>query len=199
MSLSVLGGWWVEGHAGDDGRAVGAGGGYTDLACRDDVESRALYDLLGREWCRCSTRTTGTAGLRLGQEQTGRSCHSAPRHGKFARMFKASARAARAGAGFARAADARADSLLGTNQGGTFYKLFARFQTLFCWISLLGRTFSATPFSSVPSTPFSFAIARLSTAPRPPSWRDSEGVAQAFFSTNRGPMQTCGRPFTGCR
>jgi starch phosphorylase len=49
LNLSVLDGWWVEGYAGDNGWAIGAGEEYTDLAYQDDVESRAIYDLLEQE------------------------------------------------------------------------------------------------------------------------------------------------------
>src|SRR5262249_52346042 len=49
LNLSILDGWWVEGYAGDNGFAIGAGEEYTDLAYQDDVESRAVYDLLEQE------------------------------------------------------------------------------------------------------------------------------------------------------
>jgi starch phosphorylase len=49
LNLSVLDGWWVEGYAGDNGWAIGAGEEYTDLTYQDDVESRAIYDLLEQE------------------------------------------------------------------------------------------------------------------------------------------------------
>jgi starch phosphorylase len=49
MNLSVLDGWWVEGYANDNGWAIGAGEEYTDLNYQDDVESRAIYDLLEQE------------------------------------------------------------------------------------------------------------------------------------------------------
>src|SRR4029079_14773764 len=49
LNLSVLDGWWVEGHAQDNGYAIGAGEEYTDLQYQDDVESRAIYDLLEQE------------------------------------------------------------------------------------------------------------------------------------------------------
>jgi starch phosphorylase len=48
-NLSVLDGWWVEGYAGDNGWPIGAGEEYTDLTYQDDVESRAIYDLLEQE------------------------------------------------------------------------------------------------------------------------------------------------------
>jgi starch phosphorylase len=49
INLSVLDGWWVEGHTGDNGWAIGAGEEYTDLTYQDDIESRAIYDLLEQE------------------------------------------------------------------------------------------------------------------------------------------------------
>jgi starch phosphorylase len=49
LNLSILDGWWVEGYAGDNGFAIGAGEEYTDLTYQDDVESRAIYDLLEQE------------------------------------------------------------------------------------------------------------------------------------------------------
>jgi starch phosphorylase len=49
LNLSILDGWWVEGYQGDNGFAIGAGEEYTDLTYQDDVESRAIYDLLEQE------------------------------------------------------------------------------------------------------------------------------------------------------
>jgi starch phosphorylase len=49
VNMSVLDGWWVEGYAGDNGWAIGAGEEYTDLTYQDDIESRAIYDLLEQE------------------------------------------------------------------------------------------------------------------------------------------------------
>src|SRR5262249_45058582 len=49
LNLSVLDGWWVEGYAGDNGFAIGAGEEYTGLAYQEEVESRAVYDLLEQE------------------------------------------------------------------------------------------------------------------------------------------------------
>jgi starch phosphorylase len=49
LNLSVLDGWWVEAYAQDNGWAIGAGEEYTDLTYQDDVESRAIYDLLEQE------------------------------------------------------------------------------------------------------------------------------------------------------
>jgi starch phosphorylase len=49
LNLSILDGWWVEGYQGDNGWAIGAGEEYSDLNYQDDVESRAIYDLLEQE------------------------------------------------------------------------------------------------------------------------------------------------------
>jgi starch phosphorylase len=49
LNLSILDGWWVEGYDGDNGWAIGAGEEYTDLALQDEVESRALYDLIEQD------------------------------------------------------------------------------------------------------------------------------------------------------
>ncbi len=49
LNLSVLDGWWVEGHETTNGWAIGHGEEYTDLTYQDDVESRAIYDLLEQE------------------------------------------------------------------------------------------------------------------------------------------------------
>jgi glycogen phosphorylase len=49
LNLSILDGWWAEGYAQDNGWAIGAGEEYTDLHYQDDVESRAIYDLLEQE------------------------------------------------------------------------------------------------------------------------------------------------------
>ncbi|MCI0681087.1 MAG: alpha-glucan family phosphorylase [Gemmataceae bacterium] len=49
VNMSILDGWWVEAYTGDNGWAIGAGEEYTDLTYQDDVESRAIYDLLEQE------------------------------------------------------------------------------------------------------------------------------------------------------
>lgn len=49
LNLSILDGWWCEGYDGDNGWAIGAGEEYTDLNYQDEVESRALYELLEKE------------------------------------------------------------------------------------------------------------------------------------------------------
>jgi starch phosphorylase len=49
LNLSILDGWWVEGCDGENGWAIGAGEEYTDLTYQDDVESRAIYDLIEQE------------------------------------------------------------------------------------------------------------------------------------------------------
>src|SRR5262245_13135624 len=49
LNFSVLDGWWVEGYKGDNGFAIGAGEEYDDTEIQDEVESRALYDMLEKE------------------------------------------------------------------------------------------------------------------------------------------------------
>jgi starch phosphorylase len=49
INMSVLDGWWVEAYAGDNGWGIGAGEEYTDFTYQDDIESRAIYDLLEQE------------------------------------------------------------------------------------------------------------------------------------------------------
>lgn len=49
LNMSVLDGWWVEGFANDNGWAIGNGEEYSDLNYQDEVESRAIYELLEKE------------------------------------------------------------------------------------------------------------------------------------------------------
>jgi len=49
INLSILDGWWCEAYTGDNGWAIGAGEEYSDLTYQDDIESRAIYDLLEQE------------------------------------------------------------------------------------------------------------------------------------------------------
>lgn len=49
LNCSVLDGWWDEAYEPDVGWAIGSGEHYEDTELQDDVESRALYDLLERE------------------------------------------------------------------------------------------------------------------------------------------------------
>lgn len=46
LNLSVLDGWWCEGYQTDTGWAIGAGEEYDDPELQDEVESKALYDVL---------------------------------------------------------------------------------------------------------------------------------------------------------
>ena len=62
LNLSILDGWWVEGYDGDNGWAIGAGEEYTDLAYQDEVESRALLDLIEQDLLP-SFYTRGSDGL----------------------------------------------------------------------------------------------------------------------------------------
>ncbi|GFO53335.1 alpha-glucan phosphorylase [Geomonas sp. Red276] len=49
LNLSILDGWWCEGYRGNNGWAIGRGEVYEDLAYQNEVESRAIYDLLEKE------------------------------------------------------------------------------------------------------------------------------------------------------
>ena len=49
LNLSILDGWWCEGYRGNNGWAIGRGEVYDDLAYQNEVESRAIYDLLEKE------------------------------------------------------------------------------------------------------------------------------------------------------
>ncbi len=76
LNVSVLDGWWDEGFLGDNGWAIGSGEEYENPVYQDDIESRALYDLLEesvkqlfyargdddlpREWIRMMKRSVGT-------------------------------------------------------------------------------------------------------------------------------------------
>jgi starch phosphorylase len=46
LNVSILDGWWDEGYIGDNGWAIGRGEEYNDTQYQDEIESRALYDLL---------------------------------------------------------------------------------------------------------------------------------------------------------
>ncbi len=49
LNLSVLDGWWDEAYNGENGWAIGSGEEYDDPAYQDEIESRAIYDLLEKE------------------------------------------------------------------------------------------------------------------------------------------------------
>jgi len=49
LHLSVLDGWWEEGYDRDIGWAIGSGEEYDDHPFQDDLESRALYDILEKD------------------------------------------------------------------------------------------------------------------------------------------------------
>ncbi len=49
LNLSILDGWWCEGYRGNNGWAIGRGEVYDDLFYQNQVESRAIYDLLEKE------------------------------------------------------------------------------------------------------------------------------------------------------
>jgi starch phosphorylase len=49
LNCSILDGWWDEAYTPEVGWAIGQGEQYTDTNLQDDVESKALYDLLERD------------------------------------------------------------------------------------------------------------------------------------------------------
>jgi len=49
LNLSVLDGWWCEGYQGNNGWAIGKGEVYEDIEYQNQVEGRAVYDLLEKE------------------------------------------------------------------------------------------------------------------------------------------------------
>ena len=49
LNMSILDGWWCEGYQGNNGWAIGKGEVYDDIEYQNQVEGRALYDLLEKE------------------------------------------------------------------------------------------------------------------------------------------------------
>jgi starch phosphorylase len=49
LHLSILDGWWEEGYKRDIGWAIGSGEEYGDHEFQDELESKALYDVLEKE------------------------------------------------------------------------------------------------------------------------------------------------------
>jgi starch phosphorylase len=49
LNMSVLDGWWCEGYKGNNGWAIGKGEVYDDVEYQNEVEGRAIYDLLEKE------------------------------------------------------------------------------------------------------------------------------------------------------
>ena len=49
LNMSVLDGWWCEGYKGNNGWAIGRGEVYEDIEYQNEVEGRAIYDLLENE------------------------------------------------------------------------------------------------------------------------------------------------------
>jgi glycogen phosphorylase len=49
LNMSVLDGWWCEGYKGNNGWAIGKGEVYDDMEYQNEVEGRAIYDLLEKE------------------------------------------------------------------------------------------------------------------------------------------------------
>ncbi len=53
LNLSILDGWWCEGYRSDRGWAIGGEETYHDPEFQDEIESRALYNLLENEVIPC--------------------------------------------------------------------------------------------------------------------------------------------------
>jgi glycogen phosphorylase len=49
LNLSILDGWWEEAYAPEIGWAIGGGEEYTDPVLQDEIERKALYDILEHE------------------------------------------------------------------------------------------------------------------------------------------------------
>jgi starch phosphorylase len=49
LNMSILDGWWCEGYQGNNGWSIGKGEVYEDTEYQNQVESRAIYDLLEKE------------------------------------------------------------------------------------------------------------------------------------------------------
>jgi starch phosphorylase len=49
LNMSILDGWWCEGYKGNNGWAIGRGEVYEDIEYQNEVEGRAIYDLLEKE------------------------------------------------------------------------------------------------------------------------------------------------------
>jgi starch phosphorylase len=49
LNCSIMDGWWDEAYSPDVGWAIGHGEQYVDENLQDDIESKALYDLLERD------------------------------------------------------------------------------------------------------------------------------------------------------
>lgn len=49
LNMSILDGWWCEGVGKENGWAIGSGEEYSDLNAQDDIESRAIYDLIEKQ------------------------------------------------------------------------------------------------------------------------------------------------------
>ncbi|MHB9154814.1 MAG: alpha-glucan family phosphorylase [Endomicrobiales bacterium] len=49
LNLSVLDGWWCEGYNGENGWIIGSGEEYSDTEYQDEVESKAIFDILEKD------------------------------------------------------------------------------------------------------------------------------------------------------
>ena len=75
LNLSIRDGWWDEWFDGQNGWAIPTADGVADHDRRDEVEARAIYDLLDRSrCCRASTRPAATASRRAGWRWCGTRC-----------------------------------------------------------------------------------------------------------------------------
>jgi len=49
LNISVLDGWWCEGYNGENGWKIGSGEEYSDCSYQDEIESKAIYDILEKD------------------------------------------------------------------------------------------------------------------------------------------------------
>ncbi|MEI8217539.1 MAG: alpha-glucan family phosphorylase, partial [Elusimicrobiota bacterium] len=49
LNLSILDGWWCEGYNGLNGWIIGSGEEYADQEYQDEIESKAIYDILEKD------------------------------------------------------------------------------------------------------------------------------------------------------
>jgi starch phosphorylase len=88
-NCSILDGWWVEGYNNLNGWAIGQGEEYSDLNYQDEVESRALYDLLERRIVPLFYERSGDENLPRGWVQVMKqSMKTAVAHYSTARMVR---------------------------------------------------------------------------------------------------------------
>lgn len=49
LNISVLDGWWCEGYNGENGWKIGSGEEYADNDYQDEIESKAIFDILEKD------------------------------------------------------------------------------------------------------------------------------------------------------